>query len=397
MASKKYRVILWGAWYGSKNVGDRALLLSISDLLGEVIEKIEFIVITANPALVHSYTKRDSMYQFTTVQLRNQFIDVIKAFMSADLFIFGGGVPFYDDISHSVAIFLLGMLAKLSGTPYLLWSVSSLPVRSAFTRLVLRCIVPGAFLITCRDSHTMKLLQECGVKGSEVQIIPDAAFTLQSGNIADAADILQRAGWRPGETRPLVALTPRFLRAADGEAHTHYIPRSSDDNQKEVEVFAAVLDWLWENGYRPIFVPMNTIPPDSDLDSARQIIAYSKYGENALIICEDIHPRTAANIYSHCQAAFVARVHGSVTAFLGHCPSLMYAFGLKHFGIMEHMDMAGYIFDPDRHSKDDAVALISKILALRVDLIAQIKEVHIRLVKGARIPLDEVLKIQKLK
>jgi polysaccharide pyruvyl transferase WcaK-like protein len=391
---RKHRVVFWGAWYGSKNVGDQALLLSISDLLGKALAPVEFIVLTANPEHVCSYTRRDSMYPFTAIKMRTHFLDLIKAFMSADLFIFGGGVPLYDEVLHSIAMFLLVMLSKICRVPYLFWSVSSLPVKSFFTRSVLRFILPGSLMITCRDQHTVSLLRECGVPNDKQRIIPDPAFTLQPGNMSDALVILHRAGWTSGQPRPLVALTPRLLRGADGEAHTHYIPKSEEENRKEIEVFAAVLDWLWENGYQSIFVPMNTVPPDSDLDAAREIVAVSKHGKDALMICEEIFPRDAANIYGQCQAAFVARVHGSVTAFLGGCPALMYAFGLKHIGIMEQMDMSRYIFNPDLHAPQGAVALMSEMLESHKDLTVQMKKTHLALLEQATIPLEAVLKIQ---
>jgi polysaccharide pyruvyl transferase WcaK-like protein len=42
-------IVLWGAWYGSHNIGDQALLLSIVDLLGEALGDVRFTVMTDNP------------------------------------------------------------------------------------------------------------------------------------------------------------------------------------------------------------------------------------------------------------------------------------------------------------------------------------------------------------
>jgi polysaccharide pyruvyl transferase WcaK-like protein len=223
-------------------------------------------------------------------------------------------------------------------------------------------------------------------------VIPDPAFCLRPGKMEDAICMLERAGWISGQARPLVALTPRLLRSDDGEAHTHYVPASSDEIQKEVQIFAAVLDWLWENGYHPVFVPMNTVPPDSDLDSAQQIIVSSRSGKNCLVISEEIFPRDAANIYQQCHAAFVSRVHGSITAFLGRCPSMMYAFGLKHAGIMQQMEMSGFILNPLTHSAQDAVALMAEMLEQRVNLLDHMERLHDGLIQRARLPLEVVLK-----
>jgi polysaccharide pyruvyl transferase WcaK-like protein len=391
------QIILWGAWYGSKNVGDQALLLSITDMLGDVIDDIEFIVITADPSHVLEYTKRDSIHRFRALHARKKFLEVVKAFRSADVFIFGGGVPFYDDAVHSMAITILVTLARIFRVPCALWAVSSQKIGSVWTKLVLQYLLSWVSVMTCRDRHTVELLGDCGVEVSKLQIVADPAFTLHSNDRDNAAIFLRRAGWKPEQPRPLVALTPRLLRSADGEAHTHYTPKTDTDSRKEIDTFAALLDWLWENNYQPIFIPMHAVSPDDDRIAAHQIMRKSKFGGNTLIVNEVIHPRDAENVYRRCHAAFVARVHGMVTAFLGRCPVMMYAFDLKHAGIMEQVGLFEYVFRPERNSSEDAVRMMSRLLEARVDLIAGMEERHEYLVKQAQVPRDAVLGLLKRK
>lgn len=369
------RIILWGAWYGSKNVGDQALLLSIADLLGGALNDVEFIVVTDNPDHVYAYTQRDSTHRFKALHTRRQFLHIVKAFMSTDLFIFGGGVPFYDDWFHSIVIAFLSTLSKIFRVPCVLWAVSSQRIKSSFTRLVLRYLLSHASAITYRDEHTRQLFLECGMDDSFGELAADSAFTLISSDKHDAMKLLEGAGWYIDRSRPLVALTPRPLRSSDGEAHSHYSVKSDNQSHKEIEVFAGVLDWLWEKGYQPVFVPMNTVPPDDDREASRKIMAAAIHGGNALLIDEEIFPRVAANVYSYCQAAFVARVHGSILAFEGRCPVLMYAFDLKHVGIMEKMGFSGQIFDPEQHSVQDAMELMEEILQSRLEI--QIGRAHV--------------------
>ncbi|HXF85204.1 MAG TPA: polysaccharide pyruvyl transferase family protein [Anaerolineales bacterium] len=389
-------IILWGGWYGSKNVGDQALLLSITDMLGESVEDVEFVVITANPARVEEYMKRDSIYSFQALHARRQFGKVVKAFAAADLFIFGGGVPFYDDISHSLAIGLLVTLARLFRVPCILWSVSSQHIRSWLSRAILRYLLSYASVVTCRDTHTHHLIRECSTGGFSAQIVADPAFTLRPNeDLEFAQKLLMRAGSPVFER--FVALTPRALRGRDGEVHTHYSPRPTSDRLKEVEVFASVLDWLWENGYQPIFVPMNTVAPDDDRAIAREIVAHARYGQQALLIDEEVYPREAENVYCLCHAAFVARVHGSVMSFLGECPVMMYAFDLKHRGIMEQMGLSDFLFEPEQMRAEDAVLMMSRLLSQREAIQAKMRLKHIELVESARVPLRGAVEILTMK
>ena len=394
---KVTRIILWGAWYGSKNLGDQALLLSITDLLGEGIKDAEFVVITANPALVREYTKMDSSYSFIPLHIRKQFLAVIKAFSTADLFVFGGGVPFYDDLFHSIVMAAFISLSLIFKVSCVLWSVSSLRIRSSFSKLMIRYVLSWASVITCRDRHTYELFKECGACEDQLQIVADSAFTLRSNEQDATKELLARAGWNPRQVRSLVALTPRLLRTADGEAHTHYSPQTASESEKETDIFAGVLDWLWENGYQPIFVPMNTIAPDDDRIAFHKIITKAKFGKKAFSIDEEIFPRDAANVYRYCQAAFVARVHGAITAFLGECPMLMYAFDFKHKGIMEQMNLSDSIFEPDHNTPDEAIRMISQILTRRMDLVARMKEENEVLRERARIPRDAALRLLQQK
>ena len=158
-----------------------------------------------------------------------------------------------------------------------------------------------------------------------------------------------------------------------------------------------MLDWLWKNGHQPVFVPMNTVTPDDDRIVSHMIMERAEFGREVLLIDGEIFPRDVANVYSHCQAAFVARVHGSVTALLGRCPVLMYAFDLKHGGIMEQMGLSGQVFSPETGSPKDAVEMMGEVLRSRTRLIAQMEEKARELQEQAKITRDAVLRLRDAK
>ena len=67
-----YRVVLWGAWYGSRNVGDQALLLTITSLLEKELGEVRFTVLTDDPVHVLEYTANESCCKVNALQSRRQ-------------------------------------------------------------------------------------------------------------------------------------------------------------------------------------------------------------------------------------------------------------------------------------------------------------------------------------
>ena len=390
---KTKRVVLWGAWYGSKNVGDRAILLTITKMLGQALEHVDFIVLSANPALVYQYTKRHSNLSIEAIRPRRDLPRVVLEIARSDLLVFGGGVPFFDRHAQLIAMTVLTLVARLFRTPYFLWCVSSLPVHSRLAKIVFGWVLAGASGITYRDEFTRVLFNSCGVNDDRMTKVADSAFILENESQADAKEILQAAGWNPEAGRSLVALTPRSLRSADGEAETHYSPQTSDQYQHEIETFAAVNDWLWENGFQPIFVPMNIAAPDDDRVVSRLIMERGEFGNKSLLIEQEIHPRLAIGIYQQCRASFVSRVHGSILSMVGLCPVMMYAFDAKHRGIMQAMDCEDYVVIPAQDGSDASVLMMKSLLNMGPILRQDYKERLIKLRQSSRIPVGMITEI----
>ena len=340
--------MIWGGWYGSRNVGDQAVLLSIAEILVKTLGQGELVVLTNDPAHVHSYLPGDERLKVTPLATRRQAPAVIRALRSCDLFVFGGAVPFFQQPKQLLAMSGLVSLARLFRVPYMTWSVSSQQVTSLTARLIFRWVLAGASGLTCRDAHTRQLFAECGRRGAPLTADPVFQMALDA---AAAGDILRRAGIDDRE-RPLAALTPRTLRLGQREAETHYRISSAAPLHKEIELYAAALDWLWEHGYQPVFVPMNTVPPDDDRIAAGMIAQEAEFGSQAKWIEAAIPPPAAPGIYAACAMALVSRVHGSVAAAMGGCPLAVYAFSPKQLGMMAALQLQDYILDENSSLSD---------------------------------------------
>jgi len=389
------KVVIWGGWYGSHNVGDQVLLLSITDLLEKHLDHpVSFTVLTDNAAWVREYMKRQSTCKIIAVQSRREITRVLRAVKESDMFLVGGGVPFFDQTYHVMVMGFLFALARLWQKPYMFWSVSSLAIRSGLARAVFRWVLGKASAITYRDQHTRELFISCGVKPNQMKIAPDSGFTLEWNAESESSKLLERAGWEPGG-RPLFGLTPRVLRSKDGEAETHYEVKTLSQYKQELACFAGALDWLWEQGYQPVFIPMNTAPPDDDRLASRAVIQQAKHGEKALMIDEQVKPRVAPALYSLCTGSLVARVHGSITAMLGNCPMVMYAFAQKHAGIMDSIQMQEYCISEESATPSKTTELIARLLDQRQEIQERLSTLLEQLKLDATIPARQAAEILK--
>ncbi len=385
---KKRKVILWGGWYGSRNIGDQLLLLTITDLLDEMLDDVRYVVLTDNPDHVNAYTSRKSSSAITGLATRKQFVRVIREILSADVFVFGGAVPFFQQPKHLLAMIILVAVCKLGNTPYMTWSVSSQPVTSGLAKRVFKWVLQDAAAITYRDIHTRQLFEECGIKNA-MWLTANSAFSISSKDCQHAMALLSRAGVRHTD-RQLIAFTPRTLAGAENTNATHYSQQTINDYQHELECFSALVDWCWEHGYQPLFIPMNTYGDDDDRIAARACLKRSVHGQKALLIDEEVRPKDAPALYDQCAASFVARVHGSITSFIAECPVMMYAFQPKHSGIMAMMGLDEFNLIAEFATPQRAVELFQRLLTDREFTIERMRKKKVILNESAHIPAEIV-------
>jgi polysaccharide pyruvyl transferase WcaK-like protein len=358
---KSRNIILWGGWYGSRNVGDQLLLLSITDLIEKYLPgQLTYYALTSDATWIDEYTSNESACSIKGIQSRQELIKVITLIKNCDLFVFGGGVPFFDQPKQVLVMLFLVLWLRLFRKPYMTWAVSSQCIQKWYSKLVYGWVLKGASLLTCRDKFTPSEFKKIAGEALQVHLVADSVFSLEY-NLDKGVQILKRAGWKRDE-RPLVALTPRTLRMPDGESETHYRLHRDDEYSLELASFSAALDWLWEQGYQPVFIPMNTVAPDDDLQAAREIMEQARYGQQALVIDEILRPREVQGIYALCQLSYVARVHGSISSFLVNTPMMMYAFASKHRGVMEIMGMEEYALSEEGVSVENTLAKLKNLI-----------------------------------
>lgn len=368
---RPYRVVLWGAWYGSRNTGDQAVLVTLTRLLADVASPVHFTVLTDDARWVREYGPRESGTHIDALQNWRQLPRVLGATAGCDLFVIGGGVPFYDQPYHLAVMGTLVSAARCGRVPYMTWAVATQELRRPAARRLYRWVLQHAAVVTCRDASSEATLRACGVSRDIVRA-GDPAFRMTWGapEEAAAAAALERAG-ALASGRPLAALCCRRLQSDHRDSVEHYGKRSAQRIENTVACFAAALDRLWELGYQPLFVPMHTVGADDDREMARRVVGIARHGAAARALEESPRPAAVAALFGRCDLGLTSRLHAAVLAAAAGVPLAILAIDPKLGGMAGELDLLPW-------SRPDAGATPAQVADLVGDLAARLPEARSR-------------------
>ncbi len=197
-----HRVLLSG-YYGFGNIGDEAILAATVSSFRSRLPDLGISVLSESP----KETARDYGVQAFP---RMSPPEVLRAFRSADLVVFGGGSLLQDSTSfRSLAYYLsILLLAKSLGKPVVVYANGIGPLRSSLGRYLTRTLLDTVAQITVRDEESLSLLREIGVR-RRVDVTADPAFLLNPAPASRIQEVLERSGIDTGKPLAWLALRPR--------------------------------------------------------------------------------------------------------------------------------------------------------------------------------------------
>ena len=200
--------LIWGGWYGSRNIGDTAILLGLKDLIGQANPDHEVYVRALSTDV--DYTCTNAVTGVRALIKSDVFriwpwLHILRVFRSVDKVIVSGGTPVFDS-SHAIRILYL-LLPVLFRKPFVVFGAGVKPIRSWYGRCYLRFFLRKAKFISVRDQDSKRILEDLGLDG--VQLTGDSAFFAKPAPRNDIDELLQRYGVKPNEKVLVVA--PRLL------------------------------------------------------------------------------------------------------------------------------------------------------------------------------------------
>lgn len=241
----RWGAVLCGA-YGKGNVGDEAILTAILSSLKSLDGDMPFWVMSRDPKQTSKSHGVGSLYIFDVFRF-------LKLLGKAELFVNGGGSLIQDITSSRSLYFYLFTLwaAKLRGAGVIMYGCGIGPLIKSFDKkLAGKVLDSTADIISLRDSGSLSLLEEIGVKKPE---------------IIRAAD-------------PVVNLVPSSERAVDRAFEKEGIPKDAPligfclrkwpgFGGKELDAVAEAASYAYEKyGLVPVFFP---IEYPADIETGR--------------------------------------------------------------------------------------------------------------------------------
>lgn len=229
--------VLCGA-YGAGNLGDEAMLRSLTVQLSDAMPDVRLTIITRSPDgddTVGSFKPRE----------------IVRALKNADALIFGGG-SLLQTVTHRRSLYYyLGVmrLAKALGCRVIFCGCGVGPVADARDlKRLSAALNKYADLICLRDELSLEYLLRLGVSEEKLRLTADPAFYLEPCPHDEAARFLENNGVRPDEKN--ICFCVRGLR-----------------NELWQDAVIKAAESLSRLGYAPVFAAVN----EEDMPLTRRI------------------------------------------------------------------------------------------------------------------------------
>ena len=318
------KILVYGGWFGSGNLGDEAILQGVAKLIKTRIPEAELTALSIDPDYTFSHTGVQSERIESPRSLLKNRDRYLELFMDADLHLLTGGTPFYD-YGHLSRIIHLGLPA-LNKRRVICFGVGSKPITTLMGREITRVLLRNTELISTRDIISKKILQPLtGSLMKPVTVTGDSALALKPVD-------------SKRENR-LVLFCPRRLTGNHKQLYHQRLDQPVINRIRHMQARAA--DTLLDQGYRVAFMPFHTMPPDDDLEEIRVI-------RNLMRFEPDLFPRPentthALEIIGNASCLVGLRLHSLVFASMQATPMVSVDYDIKIRGYMEYMNSRTYL------------------------------------------------------
>ena len=323
--SKTMPKIMISGYFGFNNTGDEAILKSMVRAFKEKIPQVKIAVLSHNPL------QTSQTYKVKAIN-RLHLIKIIRCLRNVNLFISGGGGLLQDSTGKGWSIlYYLGLIliAKIVKVPVMIYAQGIGPINKKINKLLIKWILNKVKLITVRDNHSKKLLNNLGVSGPSIYVNSDPVFLLKKKNINHIIDnhpYIQKLV--NSDNRPLIGISVR-----------EYKSNGSDSKR----IFAQAADYLIENYQaKIIFFPFQF---DEDVHINEEILSLMKNKAEALKI--KLEPEELLSVLSQLSLVVGVRFHSIVFSSMVNIPFIAFNYDPKVRYFVEDLGLSELLLEID--------------------------------------------------
>jgi polysaccharide pyruvyl transferase CsaB len=312
---KYYDTIISG-YYGFRNIGDDALLMSIVNDLRKQKPDMKILILSKIPEDTALEHKVDSIS-------RVNLLRIYKAMKKARSFIYGGGNLLQDNTSTRSLMFYLGMvwLAKKMKLKVMFYANGIGPLKKKINRLLTKKIMNKVDVITLREKLSYAELTHMDISKPKVMLTADSAFTVIDCMNGGSNEILNTLGIDPSLN--YIGFSLRKYPGHEKLEHEDY-----------ENIIASLADHMAEKfNLIPVFIPMQH--PD-DLPVLENVSAKTK--SNHIVIRQKMNVCDTYKVIGSMGMVIGMRLHALVFAAGAGVPMLGLVYDPKIEGFMEYIN-----------------------------------------------------------
>ena len=320
------RLLVFGGWFGSRNLGDDAILVGLREIMSRAIPRASITALSTDPEYTRDACGVDAVMLQSPRGLLRHREEYLSAFRDADAVIVTGGTPIYDYGHVSWAIHM--GLPAAQGKPMVLFGVGARPLRSPQGRELTRLLLRGASAISARDHYSRRVLSQ--VTGQPVTVTGDSALYVAP----------QPTGVRL--ERPAAIIAPRLM-SPRYKAHYH-AELSQADAGRTRHMVARAADALQREGLNVYLAPFHTVRPDDDRLETARIRNLMRGGAEDLD--RPAGPGEALGVLGSADLVIGLRLHSLVLAASAGTPLATVDYDPKIRGFAEMTGLGEYVCGP---------------------------------------------------
>ena len=313
------RIVISG-YYGYNNSGDEAVLQSILTALQEQAEVagllLQPVVLSIDPEWTMSTYGVEAVHRMKLGEVR-------RAIKNSCGLISGGGSLLQDATSSKTIPYYLGVikLAQWMRKPTFIYSQGVGPVSRGIFHPMIKSVFNQCAYISVRDQESSELLQQMGLQGSKIDVVPDPVMGLQlkNGRKQSNADVQNDVDGMNIEKLPVVGISIRYW----------------EKDQKELVKIVEGLQQVMER--QPLHIRFLPFHLPSDVEASEfmmKLLGDVTATGSRVSICPDIVlPQDMLEEISKCQIVIGMRLHSLIYAANVQVPMIGVSYDPKidHF------------------------------------------------------------------
>lgn len=357
MSYKENRICIWGAWYTSHNAGDKAILRTIVSSIRKLDPKIDFTVFSSDPDFV------SNNFSLKSINTKYQPLKFLKEIRNSKVMLIGGGTPIYDDLAHMLYFLAIVLSCKLFGTKVMFYGASAQNVKKSSTKYIARIGLNLMDGITVREALTGQFLEEIGVK-KHIEVLADPAIICASQPV----DLVESS---PDKKK--IGIFLHFFSNTDAYRVHHYEAFEDETIANYMRIMQEVTQRLSDQ-YELYFIPMNTDKPDSDVDSAEEILRNMEPRENIHNITKQYEPEEIVGILNNLDLIIGTRLHSLILSASAGTPFVAISYAPKVQGFCNRINLEKYCLDIRNLKAETVLKKVDEIVSNHAQIQSRIKQ-----------------------